>query len=77
MIDIYRLISATLCSLPSRIPRSTCLLKLLRIEIGREIGDGKDGKYLKKEVNRFEMRRERKEGKVYRRRKMPKKIQRL
>ena len=36
------------------------------------IGEGKDGKYLKNEINRFETKRERKEGKVYTRRKMSK-----
>ena len=50
---------------------------LLWFEIEMEIGEGEEGKYLKHEISWSEMKRERREGKVYRRRKMPKKIQRL
>ena len=47
-------------------------VKLLWFEIEREIGERKEGKYLKNEISWSEMKREIKEGKVSRRRKMSK-----
>ena len=45
---------------------------LLWFEIEMEIGEGEEGKYLKHEISWSEMKRERREGEVYRRRKMSK-----
>ena len=45
---------------------------LLWFEIEMEIGEGGEGNYSKHEISWSEMKRERREGKVYRRRKMSK-----